>query len=421
MNAGSSLFNREPSPLATRDAVRADSPRAATPMTSTSRPPHWLSGGFRPFFLLGALAMALSVLAWIPFLLGLYQIPTAFMPRDWHVHTMLFGGVMAIVAGFALTAVSNWTGRPQIAGRELLLLVLLWLAGRVAVSTSAVLGAGLAAVIDLLFPLALTFGFAREVVLAGNYRNLRVVGIVALLGAADLAFHIEAARNGMADYALRAAIALVLTLIMLIGGRIVPAFTRNWLVARGAGALPAPFSRVEGAVMAISAAALAAWVLGPSAVATGVLLIAAGLANAVRLSRWCGWSTRSEPLLFILHFGFATLAAGFLVVGASALRPDLLDSAAMVHVWTAGTIGVMTLAVMTRASRGHSGRHLKAGRLEMAIFVLVLLGTGARLLAPYAGGWTTHALECATLGWTAAYIAFAAGYARMLLIRPSSG
>lgn len=387
-------------------------------MTKTSHPPYWLSGGFRPFFLAGALAMALSVLAWLPFLFGAYEIPTAFAPRDWHVHTMLFGGVMAIIAGFALTAVASWTGRPHIAGGQLLVLVLLWLAGRVAVSTSAVLGPGLAAVIDLLFPLALTFVFAREVVLAGNYRNLRVVGIVALLGAADLAFHIEAARTGTADYALRAAIALVLVLIMLIGGRIVPAFTRNWLAARGAGALPAPFSRVDIAVMALSVAALAAWVLRPSAAATGVLLIAGGLANGVRLSRWCGWSTRSEPLLFILHLGFATLAAGFLVVGASALRPDLLDSTAMVHVWTAGTIGVMTLAVMTRASRGHSGRPLTAGRLEIAIFGLVLLGTGARLAAPYAGGWTTHALECATLGWTAAYVAFAAGYARMLLVRP---
>ena len=378
--------------------------------------PHWLSGGFRPFFLLGALAMAGSVLAWIPVYLGGLEIPTALSARDWHVHTLLFGGVMAIIAGFALTAVSNWTGRPLVAGRELLVLVLLWLAGRGAVSTSALIGTDAAMVVDLAFPLALATMFAREVVAAGNYRNLRVVAVVAALGLADLAFHVEARLAGAADYSLRASVALVLVLVLLIGGRIVPAFTRNWLTARKAAALPAAFSRFDMAAMAACGLGLAAWTAFPEARLTALLLALGGALTTVRLCRWCGLATRPEPLLFMLHLGFATIPLGLVAVAASIIAPTLVDPIAAVHVWTVGTFGAMTLAVMTRASRGHSGRPLTAGRLEIAMFALVLLGAAARLAAPYAGGWMAHGLTCAGLAWAIAYLLFAAGYGRMLLL-----
>lgn len=378
--------------------------------------PHWLSGGFRPFFLLGALAMAGSVLAWIPVYLGGLDIPSTLSPRDWHVHTMLFGGVMAIIAGFALTAVSNWTGRPPVAGRELLALVGLWLAGRAAVSTSALVGPTLAMTVDLLFPIALAAVFAREVLAAGNYRNLRVVAVVAALGLADLAFHVEVRLTGAADHALRAAVALVLILVMLIGGRIVPAFTRNWLAARKATALPAAFSRLDAVSMATCGLGLAAWTAFPDAWATGAMLGLGGVLAAARLCRWHGLATRSEPLLLILHVGFATIPLGFLAVAASIFAPRLVDPVAAVHVWTVGTFGAMTLAVMTRASRGHSGRPLVAGRLELAMFALVLVGTAARIAAPYAGGWMAHGLSCAGLAWAAAYLLFVLGYGRMLLV-----
>ncbi|MFH1555975.1 MAG: NnrS family protein [Rhizobiales bacterium 24-66-13] len=381
--------------------------------------PHWLSGGFRPFFMLGALAMAGSVLAWIPVYLGELEIPTALSTRDWHVHTMLFGGVMAIIAGFALTAVSNWTGRPPVAGRELLALVGLWLAGRVAVSTSALIGADAAMVVDLMFPLALVAVFAREVAAAGNYRNLRVVAVVAGLGLADLAFHVEARRFGGADYSLRAAVSLVLVLVMLIGGRIIPAFTRNWLVARKVAELPAAFSRLDTVSMAACALGLIAWVAFPDARATAAVLGLGGMFAAVRLYRWRGLATRSEPLLFMLHLGFATIPLGFLAVAVSILAPGSLDPAGAVHIWTVGTFGAMTLGVMTRASRGHSGRALAAGRLEVVMFALVLLGAAARVTAPYADGWMTHGLACAGLAWALAYLLFAVGYGRMLLL-PSS-
>lgn len=380
--------------------------------------PHWLSGGFRPFFFLGALTMAASVLAWLPIHLAGWEIPTAFSPRDWHVHTTLFGGVMAIVAGFALTAVSNWTGRPPVAGGELLALVGLWAAGRAAVTLSALVGPNAAMVADLLFPAALAAVFAREVIAARNWRNLRVVAVVAALGLADLAFHLESDASGAADVSLRAAVALVLVLVMLIGGRIIPAFTRNWLAARKAAQLPAAFSRLDAVSMAASGAALATWTAVPNHPATAVLLVLAGVLSAARLSRWCGLATRAEPLLLILHVAFATIPIGFAAVALSIFLPEVVDPVAAVHVWTVGTFGSVTLAVMARASRGHSGRALTAGPVEVAMFALVLAGAVARIAAPYAEGWTVHALESAGLAWAAAYLLFAAGYARMLLVRP---
>ncbi|WP_191060885.1 NnrS family protein [Geminicoccus harenae] len=382
--------------------------------------PYWLSGGFRPFFFLGALAMAASVLLWLPVLFGLYEIPTSFAPRDWHVHTMLFGAIPAIIAGFALTAVSNWTGRPHVAGSELLMLVVLWLGGRVAVSTSAIIGAPAAALADLAFFAALVWVFAREVVSAKNYRNLRVVAVVALLGVANACFHLEAMAFGATDHALRGGIAVVLMLVMLVGGRIIPAFTRNWLMARQSPVLPAPFTRFDAAAMIVAGAALLAWSAVPDRAWTAALLIGAGILHAIRLSRWCGLETRAEPLLSILHLGYATIPLGFVAVGAAILAPGSIDPASATHVWAVGTFGVMTLAVMTRASRGHSGHKLEAGRLEIAIFALVLLGALARVAAPYAPDVTERFLEVAALAWALAYLGFAVGYGRMLLLRPAS-
>lgn len=381
---------------------------------------HWLTCGFRPFFFLGALAMAASVLAWIPLQLGAVAIPSAFSPRDWHVHAMLFGGVMAIVAGFALTAVANWTGRPPVAGRDLLALVALWLAGRVAVSVSALTGPALAAAVDLLFPAALVAVFAREVIGGGNLRNLRIVAVVGLLGIADATFHYEAAAAGGADYAVRGVIAVILLLVMLVGGRIIPAFTRNWLVARGVAELPAPFSAPDALALVVSAAALAAWIVVPYGPSTAPLMALAGLVNLWRLARWCGWRTPAEPLLLMLHVGFSTVPVGFLAVAASLAAPALVDSLGAVHIWTVGTVGAMTLAVMTRASCGHSGRPLTAGPLEIAVYALVLAGASARAAAPYAGELETRLLACGGLAFAAAYLVFVAGYGRMLLVPPAS-
>ena len=386
-------------------------------MTTAFRP-HWLSCGFRPFFLLGSLAMAGPMLVWLAMLSGLLDLPTAFAPRDWHIHMMLFGAVPAVGAGFSLTAVSNWTGRPPVAGGTLFALAALWLAGRTAVSVSTWIGPVTAAAVDLGFFLALCGVLGREVLLARNYRNLRVVGVIGLLGLADAWFHYEAIHSGLAEEAARAGIAVVLVLLMLVGGRIVPAFTRNWLAARNSPSLPLPFSRYDGACMTVSVIALALWTGWPAASTSAAALVLAGVLNLARLARWQGMRTRSEPLLAVLHIGFATIPLGFLMVGASIWLPMIVDPVAAVHVWTAGSFGTMILAVMTRASLGHSGRPLRAGRLELSLYALVLAGAAARVAAPYTDGLFQTLLDLAGLAWVAAFLGFAIGYAGMLVAAP---
>lgn len=383
-------------------------------MTDIARWRRLLSGAFRPFFLLAALWMAGSILVWVPFYMGHAALPTAFAPRDWHIHAMLFGGVPAIIAGFTLTAVSSWTGRPTIAGQLLAGLVSIWIAGRVAVSVSALIGPVAAAVIDLAFPLALAGVLAREVALAGNWRNLRVAGLILLLALADAGFHVEAIRLGLADISIRAALSAVLMLILLMGGRITPAFTRNWLKMRGEDRLPAPFDRFDAAAMVISGLAFVAWTVAPAWGGSAVILALAGLSTAARLTRWRGLATRSEPLLLVLHVAIATVAAGFIIEALAIRWPEVVDPTAALHLWTAGSVGLTVLGVMTRVSRGHTGRPLKAGRLELVIYALVSVGALLRMAAPYTGGAYIHVLACAGLLWAAAFLAFAIGYAGIL-------
>lgn len=390
-------------------------------MTSTAGWRRLFSGAFRPFFLLAALWMAGSVLVWVPLYMGHVALPTAFAPRDWHIHAMLFGGVPAIIAGFTLTAVSSWTGRSTIAGWPLAILALIWIAGRTAVSISALTGPVAAALVDLAFPLALAAVLGREVVLAGNWRNLRVVGLILLLALADAGFHVEAALRGLADISFRAALSAVLMLILLMGGRITPAFTRNWLKARGESRLPPAFDRFDAVAMIVSGLAFVSWTIAPAWIGTAGPLMLAGLLTAARLTRWRGLATRSEPLLLVLHVAIATVAAGFLVEALAILWPSVVDPAAALHLWTAGSVGLTVLGVMTRVSRGHTGRPLVAGRLEVVIYTLVSVGALLRMAAPYAGGAHLHVIACAGLLWAAAFLTFAVGYAGILGGPPAGG
>ncbi|MCM5557850.1 NnrS family protein [Pleomorphomonas sp. JP5] len=384
-------------------------------MADTVGRSHFLSGAFRPFFMLAALWMAGSILLWVPLYMGHVELPTAFAPRDWHIHAMLFGGLPPIIAGFTLTAVSSWTGRPTLAGRPLAILALVWLVGRIAVSVSTLIGPTTAAVIDLAFPLALAAVLGREIVLAGNWRNLRVVGLILMLALADAGFHAEAAINGLAGVSIRAALSAVLMLILLMGGRITPAFTRNWLKARGETRLPVPFDRFDAAAMGVAGFAFVAWTIVPDGSGTALALGLAGLMTAARLTRWRGLATRREPLLLVLHVAIASIAVGFVVEALAILWPAVIDPAAALHLWTAGSVGLTVLGVMTRVSRGHTGRPLAADKLEVAIYALVSAGALVRMAAPYAGNAYYHLVACAGALWATAFLAFAIGYLRTLV------
>jgi uncharacterized protein involved in response to NO len=191
--------------------------------------PALFSYGFRPFFFFGAVYAGAIILVWLPVFYGQLQLGTAFAPRDWHVHEMLFGYIASVVAGFLLTAVPNWTGRLPLQGRPLVLLFSTWVAGRIAVSVSAWIGWGPAAFIDSSFLILLAAAAAREIIAGRKWGNLKIVFIVSLFAAGNVAFHLEAHFAGLAEYATRGGIAMVIILIALIGGRIIPSFTRNWL------------------------------------------------------------------------------------------------------------------------------------------------------------------------------------------------
>jgi uncharacterized protein involved in response to NO len=203
--------------------------------------PAFLSIGFRPFFLGGAAWAAAAMIIWIGMLAGWWLVAGDYGAVAWHAHEFLFGYVGAMMTGFLLTVVPNWTGRLPVRGRPLLVLFLLWLAGRAALLFSDTIGVIPAAAADSLFLLALAAVALREVFARRNWRNLKVVAILGLFAATNILFHAEVIATGVADYAARAATALVLVQIMLIGGRIIPSLTRNWLVKQGVALLPAPF------------------------------------------------------------------------------------------------------------------------------------------------------------------------------------
>ncbi len=261
-----------------------------------------LSRGFRPFFLGAGVWALVGMALWPAVFSGAVTIPTAFSAVDWHAHEMIFGYGAAVVAGFLLTAIPNWTGRLPVAGIPLAALALLWVAGRVAIFVSAPIGRTAAAAVDAGFLVVFAALVAREVVVGRNWRNLKVVALALALALANVGFHIEDARDGLADFSIRGAFGLLVMLILLIGGRVTPSFTGNWIARMGAGARPAPFGRADGIVLALSDLALVAWVAAPAGAATGVLALAAGVGNLWRLSRWRGLATRRDALVLVARF-----------------------------------------------------------------------------------------------------------------------
>jgi uncharacterized protein involved in response to NO len=271
-------------------------------MTADSRPRVYqgrplLASGFRPFFLLGSIYAGLAVLVWLPVFYGELTLTSAFAPRDWHVHEMLFGYLPAVITGFLFTAIPNWTGRLPIQGTPLLALVVVWVAGRLCVTFSAETGWLVAMLVDASFLSLAAAAATREILAGRNWRNLYVVMLVLLLLAGNVAFHFEAHFHGAAETSIRIGIAVVVLLISLIGGRIIPSFTRNWLVRENPGRLPVPFGRFDMIVVAISALALFSWVVDANSVLAGAALALTGLLHLVRLGRWAGDRTWRERLL----------------------------------------------------------------------------------------------------------------------------
>lgn len=381
------------------------------------RMPPLLRGGFRPFFLGGA-AWALVVVAlWTAAFNGLIAIPSRFDGLAWHRHEMLFGYLGAVICGFLMTAIPNWTGRLPVAGARLAAFAGLWLVARLAVLFSGTIGLVPAIGLDVGFMLALTLFAAREIFAARN-RNVPIVAVLLLLTCADGLDYAELAGLGV-PYGIgwRLGFATVLMLVALIGGRIIPSFTRNWLMkARPGGRMPGQPGRFDHAGLAAMGIALASWAAQPMTAVTAMLLGLAALLQAARLARWCGLSTRGEPIVFILHLAYAWLPLGLALLGLSHFVAALPPSAAL-HALSAGAMASMTLAVMTRASLGHTGRALVATPATLAIYALVTLGALLRVSAFALPIEYPLALGAAAALWGGAFAVFVIAYAP-LLARP---
>jgi uncharacterized protein involved in response to NO len=374
-----------------------------------------LSYGFRPFFLAGAAYAGLGILIWVPLFFGEIAVPTAFSPLDWHIHEMLYGYLPAIVAGFLLTAIPNWTGRLPLQGRALAVLVTVWMAGRVAVCISALIGRPAAGAVDVLFLVLIAAAVGREVIAARNWRNLPPVFILLLFLAGDVIFHVEDYRTGSAELGTRLGIAAAVALISFVGGRIIPSFTRNWLARENPGRLPVPFGRFDIGAVVISLFALALWIVAPSWTGTAALMVLAGVTQAIRLARWAGDRTLRDRLVLVLHVAYAFVPLGFVILGDAILVPSVVPISAGIHAWTIGAIGTMTLAVMTRVSLGHAGQKLAAGALTQIIYGAVILAACLRIAAAFPPTAARVLLEAAATAWIAAFWLFAIGYGALLL------
>lgn len=374
------------------------------------RGPAFFGLGFRPFFFGAGLWAAVSMTVWVFSFAAGIDIPSQLSGIDWHLHEFVFGYTTPVIAGFLLTAVPNWTGRMPVIGWPVAALAGLWLAGRIATFFSVVLPPFWAEAIDLSFIPVVALIIAREIVAGKNWRNLKVLIILALIGTANGVFHYEAYNGaGFDGYGIRAGVALIVMLIMVVGGRIIPSFTRNWLVRQTTGRLPTSMNGFDKTVMAFSALALAIWVLYPEAAAMRPLAAFAGLLNLARLTRWAGERTFAEPLLSILHVGFLFIPLGFLTIAAGEWLPGWTRASQIPHAWTAGAIGLVTLAMLTRTSLGHSGHPLQATKTITAIYTLVLLAVLFRI----AGEFFPHVtplLHAAATFWILGFGLFAVSF-----------
>ena len=372
-----------------------------------------LEKGFRPFFLAGAAFAAVAVPLWIVALKGGLQPGGAFGALQWHAHEMLFGFSTAIVAGFLLTAISNWCGRETVVGWRLGLLVGLWLSGRAAVFFASSLPRLVPPLLDVSFLPVLTLACAAPLFATGNRRNYGFVGVLFGLSIANGAAHVFALRGDLeaVRIAHRFALDALVLMLVIMSGRVVPMFTRNatrlsWIVTSPL------FERLSIASLVLLSLAD----LVPSAETASVLLSA--VAAVLLLARMRFWGTSHvfrQPLLWILHVGTLFIPLGFVLRVLAASSPSVPLSSSL-HALTAGAIGSLTLGMMARVSLGHTGRPLEPARNAQWAFYCLVCAALVRVGAPCLPSlWYLHALTVAALLWSSAFALFLFGYFRILV------
>lgn len=374
--------------------------------------PAFWSYGFRPFFLSAAIFAGTAIPVWALLLAGIEGLPLRYQLREWHVHEMIFGFLPCVVTGFLLTAIPNWTDRRPMRGWPLMWLWILWLAGRLSFAFPWVPPA-LVALIDGAFLIVIAGIVWREILAAQAWNRLPMGVLIGLYASANLLFHGLFLNRAETDLAERLGLTLIMILLAMIGGKITPSFTEDYLEAIKVTKQPAPFSRFDGLSILLVAVAGVLWILNVNSIGTGVAFVTAGSLNLMRVSRWYGWLTWREPLVLILHVGYGWLAIAFLMLGGTLLGIGVYREEA-IHALTTGAVGVMTLAVMTRASLGHTGRTKHAGPLTVIIYLLVNLGALVRVFGPSLSLPDIVIFGLAAGCWSGAYVLFVVGYGHIL-------
>ncbi|MCG5485129.1 MAG: NnrS family protein [Sinorhizobium meliloti] len=375
--------------------------------------PVLFSYGFRPFFLGAAVWAVVAMTLWIGALAGHLEIAGGYGPHAWHAHEMLFGFAPAVLAGFLLTAVPNWTGRLPVSGWPLAGLFALWLAGRAALLSPDVIGIPPAAAIDCLFLPALLLICAREVIAGRKWKDVKVLSGLLALSLANACFHFAVVTGDHVHIAMRLGISAYVVLVTIIGGRILPSFTRNWLNRAGRTEFPVPYNHFDTVAILAGIAALGAWTLTPDHQLTAVAALTAALLHTVRLARWRGWRTWPEMLLAILHVAYAFVPLGFAAIGIGAL--GFVEERSVMHVLTVGAIAAMMLAVMTRASRGHTGYPLTASRLTAASYAAIVVSALLRPLAEILPVVAAGLYAVSGSAWITAFALFCVEYGPILV------
>lgn len=372
---------------------------------------------FRIFFLLTGLYALMLIAGWIAFLFAALPLPVGWAPLQWHSHEMIYGFVTPAIAGFVLTAMTNWTGAPPLQGRNLMLLALLWTAGRLVMWLAGWLPGWLVAVVDLAFLPVLAGYMALVLMRHNNRRNLILVGVLALLWLGNLLMHIgfSTGKTNFLQAGQLLGLDLITVLIVIIAGRITPLFTANWLSRTGRdGSVIRRIQWVEmGALGSIFALLITDVAPVPTAVIGGVALLAAGF-NLWRLMLWRGWLILSEPLLWILHLSYLWLVVALLFRGLSEFYPALAPTLWQ-HALGAGAIASLILGVMTRVSFGHTGRPLQLPSYGVWIYVAISLAAVLRIAVPLGVLDFGIGVLAASAAWILAFTFFLILYAPVLL------
>ena len=368
--------------------------------------------GFRPFFLLSGLFAVLSIALWVPTFVGWLPLNSYYGQIGWHSHEMIFGYTTAVVAGFLLTAVRNWTEMDTPQGWTLAALSLVWSLGRILPFFSSALPAELIALVDLSFLPALAIGIGVPLVRCGEWRNLLFLPVIALLWAANLLVHLEILGfvPNLAHQAVLLGLDLIVLLIVIMGGRVIPFFTERALE----GVAIKRWTAIEWlAIISAIAFAIGEFFFIDPRVA-GVLAGVAAIANGIRLGGWYTHRFWRIPLLWVLHLGYGWIVAGFLLKAGSAW--GVVPPQFTLHAFSVGSIGVLTVGMMARVSLGHTARPLKVGSEMAFAFAAVNLAAVTRGLLPILyPQWFLQLVILSGVLWLVAFAIFVVVYAPILM------